>query len=737
MSYIAKFNPYNMDEATVLAVATARKALLHQVLKTLEDNLDTSSIAQHLLIRGPRGMGKSFFLKYLQIHFNKKEIFKDCDFLLLPEEQNNINSPTDLIKLILGELNGRDADDAISLWEEPENLWGQELENLKQFIETKRAKKENYQLVVVLENLDEFLHNIKKEKKTREVNESRFRHLLEKIKHLTIIGATPRIDSEGIDRNYNQRLFHAFKKCNLKRWQEADYYKYLDRRRAIREAQLGKTFSEEQLSLMRTKLKAISQYTGGSPRMAVVLTNLLLEDDVLSTVKTMMGLIDDLTPYYQDLTKSIPQKSKILFDTLIRKGENISQSELAEIVGATQSKISKAFLWLKDNGYIIGKKRSNSPAFSYHVQDRIHVLYYKLREVHHNKSITPIWLFSDFLVAFYQEQELREQAIKSLRTQPGQEANDLARLYLLTSVYKDISELPEFDKSEDWLGMVQDAPEKNERIKEIFETIESYLEYEKEEDFIELVKKEIDELTKLINYIANSHIQKQYLLKGIDFSRKLFFEKGFIDTSLIICEGLLPLFKKPQFSGEEYFSVLVLLIALNLHNDNNQAKKYFKKYILESEELLETATEINKNSKHIFASLEYQMTVCALTIYNLSDNLNIEEKNEYTSLLFKIGNRLLFSLRENKGIMSNLNKIYSEWFNVKMPYSLLQDLCEEALILFPEPENQLITHAALNSIKYLESGKDPAFLETLNPDMSIAVQAIMAEVKVEDQSVEG
>ena len=67
-----------------------------------------------------------------------------------------------------------------------------------------------------------------------------------------------------------------------------------------------------------------------------------------------------------------------------------------------------------------------------------------------------------------------------------------------------------------------------------------------------------------------------------------------------------------------------------------------------------------------------------------------------------------------------------------MNYSLFQDLCEEALILFPEPENQLITNTALNSMKYLESGKDPAFLETLNPDMAIAVQAIMAEVKIEE-----
>jgi len=221
MSYIAKFNPYSMDDATVLSVATGRKALLGQVLKTLEGNLHSSSVAQHLLIHGPRGMGKSFFLKYLQINFRQTKAFEDCEFLLLPEEQNNINSLSDLIKLILSELQNESGVDAISLWEEPDSLWQIELKKLKEFIAQKKAIKSNYQLVVVVENLDEFLKNIKHDKKTRKTNESRFRHLLEKVKDFTIIGATPRIDSDAIDGDYNQRLFHAFKKCNLKRWTEA------------------------------------------------------------------------------------------------------------------------------------------------------------------------------------------------------------------------------------------------------------------------------------------------------------------------------------------------------------------------------------------------------------------------------------------------------------------------------------------------------------------------------------
>ena len=69
------------------------------------------------------------------------------------------------------------------------------------------------------------------------------------------------------------------------------------------------------------------------------------------------------------------------------------------------------------------------------------------------------------------------------------------------------------------------------------------------------------------------------------------------------------------------------------------------------------------------------------------------------------------------------------WLN-DIPYSLFKDLIENAQVIFSEPENQLIISAALNAINYIERGKDEAYLETLNPDMAIAVKAIIQESKL-------
>jgi len=143
MRHIAKFNPYSMNDETILAVATGRKALLHSVLNTINQNQGGNS-QQHLLIRGPRGMGKSFFMKYLQINFHKDERFVGSDIILLPEEQNNINSPSDLLRLIWAELNGSTNNEAITFWDEPEEIWMTELDRIKNYLAEKRKVFEKY-----------------------------------------------------------------------------------------------------------------------------------------------------------------------------------------------------------------------------------------------------------------------------------------------------------------------------------------------------------------------------------------------------------------------------------------------------------------------------------------------------------------------------------------------------------------------------------------------------------------
>jgi len=221
-----------------------------------------------------------------------------------------------------------------------------------------------------MENLQDFIPQLD------EIENGRLREFLEQFKDISLIGTSVRPD---LDNDYNERLFQVFKKYPINPWTLEDCLTYYDKRVAYLKEK-GETPLKD-VALNRQKVKAISVFTGGSPRIAVILNRLVLEENIESVADTLRGIIDELTPYYQDLTKAMPPKTKLLFDTLIRNGENMTQSKLAELLGKQQNVISKPFRWLKENFYVIAVKQKQGNVRHYSVRDRMYSLYWQQRLV--------------------------------------------------------------------------------------------------------------------------------------------------------------------------------------------------------------------------------------------------------------------------------------------------------------------------------------------------------------------
>ncbi|MEO6036965.1 MAG: ATP-binding protein, partial [Saprospiraceae bacterium] len=252
--HIARFNPYSMDDETVLAVATGRKQPLSVVLETLADNLSGNE-QQHLMVVGPRGRGKSFFLKYLRIMFERDERFQHCLFISLPEEQSNVRFASDLVRMILSQINGEGFRSVTPLWREPEELWQNSVNELEAYCRQQAAEHEGkFLLVAVVENFQDLLERLD------ETGEHRIRHLMEHLPQFTLIGATP---YARVDSDYNRPIFHIFKEIQIQPWPEESYLKYFRRRQQLESERTGKTWTEAELRFKEAKLRAISQYTGG------------------------------------------------------------------------------------------------------------------------------------------------------------------------------------------------------------------------------------------------------------------------------------------------------------------------------------------------------------------------------------------------------------------------------------------------------------------------------------------
>jgi tetratricopeptide (TPR) repeat protein len=398
---IRKFNPLEMEEAEILALATGREHLLDVMLKEMKQCLNKGG-NQHFVLYGPRGIGKSFFTRLLKIHHDRSDIFQNSLFIQLAEEQDNVNFVTDLLDVISILLEGGHLADAKPKWTVTTLQWEASVKRLKASIIKIKEEKKIKHIFITQENLQVFIP------KLDDIESSRLRTFLSDFDEITLIGSSLRPD---LDNDYAKRLFQVFKKFYIEPWTGDDFLLYYEKKALL---SINNIAQLEQIKKSKNKIKAIAKFTGGSPRLAVILSNLILERDILETAKLLDGIIDDLTSYYQDITNDIPQKSKILFDMLIRKGENMSQSALAESFDPPldQSRIARSFSWLIDNYYVIFSKQSKGNSKYFYVRDRLYVLYYQKRQVFADVPYSFVGVFVEFLTEFYTQKEQQNEISK-------------------------------------------------------------------------------------------------------------------------------------------------------------------------------------------------------------------------------------------------------------------------------------------------------------------------------------
>ncbi|WP_310598984.1 hypothetical protein [Desulfobulbus sp.] len=375
--YIPWFNPREMDDQTMRALSTGQDELLADFFVAVRHRLRHPGTGVHWLVTGPRGAGKSFFLRLVQSCFFQ-ELDKTARFVLLPEEHSNIAAPHELLREIERMLSARRGDIGLpSAWrvKDEEAEWTGALRDLL-------AAWSGPLLVVGVENFDQLMQQAFAD----EVGNARLRSLLANEPRLMFLATS--VQGE-FDEQYDNRFFRQFEHRHILRWDEAAHRLYLGRRAELQ----GKEPTSHQLA----RIEAYSRYTGGNARVAAVLASAILdEQDPLLASADLSATLDRMTDYYRALFERIPPMTRKLFDALIRGGEPCSQTELAERVGARQSDISRAFAWLIEYGYVREERQPGSKKGRYLVADRLFVQFYRMRYLQPGQR-TQLALLTDLL----------------------------------------------------------------------------------------------------------------------------------------------------------------------------------------------------------------------------------------------------------------------------------------------------------------------------------------------------
>ncbi|WP_375767200.1 tetratricopeptide repeat protein [Archangium gephyra] len=396
MSYIKKFNPYDLPEETLQAIATGRERVLERILATIVRNAEGGTV-QHLQVVAPRGYGKSFLMRLVQ------SALKVCAveglpvaLALLPEEQHNVDAPHRLLNEIQRVLDGRPADSLLGgAFAENDAVWDPAVATLDASIAARLPEGRGI-VVAMIENFDQLMVEVFRKPQ----DQSRLRALLARPGGRLMLLATA---TRRADAAYEQRLFHATGLIELDPWQEESCLAFFERLRGHRQA-------EPMPPKTRAKAQAIAQFIGGSPRMATVLAQVLDSNDSLQAAAILDALVDELTPYYKHRIESLSRRARTLLDALLRMGEPRTQSEIAARLGTTQARIAEPFNELRARGEVVGVKAQRSAEMLYRVGDRLMAHYYRKRHLTPGEGASLLEGITELLAGFFSPEEKRVEA---------------------------------------------------------------------------------------------------------------------------------------------------------------------------------------------------------------------------------------------------------------------------------------------------------------------------------------
>ncbi len=588
---ISRFNPYSMDNDLILKLNTGREKDFNFVLDIIKNNIKRKDSIQHILLNGPRGMGKSFFLILLDIKLKELNL---ADFVLLPEEQVNIYQPVDLIREVKNHFLKKEFPPSISNWfYEGKEAWDKEVNGLEKLM----AESKFSHLVVAIENLDLLLG--KGGAFETDENQYILREFLTKTTSITLIATTIYPD---LDSNYDKALFHFFAKHELQPWEEEHHRNYFMKR-----LKLESLNKQNNIEFSEAQLKALIRFTGGSPRLTVIMVDILVHDNLNSTTKTLERVIDDLTPFYQDLLARIPPRSRLLFDALIRGGEPCSQSDMADRVNAMkQNLISQGFGWLITNNYLIVDSPIGVKQRLYSVRDRLFVHFYQMRYINHGTGKSMLASMSEFLTRFYNRAELKNKAIDLYEKGFEYESQHLIKLAFEQSNL-DMDKLP-------W----------KDDFNALIKTFE-FASIEEKQDTTEL-EKTLKTYNKELEYFIQTNDLKKQTKKQEEIGWCLRKLKRYNDAIEIFKKSLNSLNKDKNFKDQAWILTQIGLCFEDL-NSYNEALEYYKN-VLE----LYTKENNTKEQAWIFSQI-------GLCFHELnSDNESIEYYNKALELYIKENN---------------------------------------------------------------------------------------------------
>jgi uncharacterized protein len=374
-----RFSPENMPEEVLRQLLTGKEKFFDQQISEISSSVSNKT-PRYILIVGPRGIGKSHIMMLLYYEI-KKQLSSKLIPIKFAEEEYSIFRASDIFLRALEERHF-DTTEIRSL--KDENLiLDAAVEQLKF-----SAKEENKQYIFLIENLHMVFGQLEK-------NElQKLRSIFQKNRIFSILASAP-LTFEGISE-HDEPFYNFFKVTHLDEL-TLEETKELMKKIAILEQ--NNKFVEE-FATHEKKIEGIYHLTGGSPRLVVLLYEIITRGDFENLEKIFLKMMDEHTPYYQEIFQMLPSQRRLILDTVMTSPTPLTPKDIANNSRIDEKTVNQQLRRLENDGYLLShrmKKRT-----SYEVRERLFRLWRDMRKPLGKNRIS---IFIDFLTCWYTPEE--------------------------------------------------------------------------------------------------------------------------------------------------------------------------------------------------------------------------------------------------------------------------------------------------------------------------------------------
>ena len=365
------YNPAQLTPDELKASFVARGETLEEMLRLLREQTPGRP-CQHMMLIGPRGMGKTTLgLRLLHAVEETPELAAIWQPVPFHEESYGIGDLADFWLAALRHLtratdNPEWADKADALARDERDQERLAAYAFAALVDHCQAS--DRRLILFVENIDGILHQLRSEREAHALRAS----LIERPEILLLGSANAVFDAI---RSHAQPFYEFFRLVTLEGLGPEETARLLDSL-ADRE---GRPEVPQTLRLERGRLETLRRLTGGNPRWLVLACRMLIESPVGPAFEDLEQLIDEQTPYFKARIEELPIQARKVFHCLADGWTPMLAKEVAGAANLSSSHASAQIKQLMERGYAQEVRLPGAKRTRYEVSDRFYNIYYVLR----------------------------------------------------------------------------------------------------------------------------------------------------------------------------------------------------------------------------------------------------------------------------------------------------------------------------------------------------------------------